>query len=111
MASFDFDTLTLGEVATIEDLSGFGIASLNEGTPQGKFLAALVMVFKRRNGEPTFTFNQALAVPMLEAQTLLGLDDTEPEAAIAAEVVAEGKGESSPTPERANKRSSSSPSE
>lgn len=107
MAKFDFDTLTLGEVATIEDLSGFGIASLNEGTPQGKFLAALVMVYKRRNGEPTYTFNQALGVPMLEAQTLLGIDDTEAE----EDAEAEGKGDSSRTRGHASKRNSSSPSE
>lgn len=73
-ASFDFDSLTLGEVATIEDLCGIGIGALSADKPQGKFLAALVMVMKRRNGEPTFTFNQAMNVPMSEAQTYLGVD-------------------------------------
>lgn len=73
--AFDFDTLTLGEVATIEDLSGYGIGALNEGTPQGKFLAALYMVAKRRSGDPTYTFNQALGVGIKDAQTFLGLSD------------------------------------
>lgn len=73
--AFDFDTLTLGEVATIEDLSGYGIGALNEGTPQGKFLAALYMVAKRRSGEPTYKFNQALGVGIKDAQTFLGLSD------------------------------------
>lgn len=79
---FDFEQLTLGEVATIEDLSGFGIGALNQGTPQGKFLAAIYMVVQRRSGDPTFTFNQALAVPMVEAQKALGFtgDDDEDEA-------------------------------
>lgn len=71
---FDFDALTLGEVATIEDLSGTAIGALGETTPQGKFLAALLMIVKRRSGEPTFTFNQALNVPIKDAQTFLGFD-------------------------------------
>ncbi len=91
MAKFSIDQLTLGEVATIEDLSGTGIGAMNEETPQGKFLAALVMVYKRRNGEPTFTFNAALATPMLDAQALLGLDEDEP-----APESAEGKDEGAP---------------
>lgn len=74
---FDLQALTLGEIATIEDLSGTGIGALNKETPQGKFLASLYMVAKRRSGEPTFTFNQALNVPMLEAQAFLGFDDTD----------------------------------
>lgn len=79
---FDFEQLTLGEVATIEDLSGFGIGALDQGTPQGKFLAAIYMVVQRRSGDPTFTFNQALAVPMVEAQKALGFtgDDADEDA-------------------------------
>lgn len=79
MAKFNFDVLTLGEVSTIEDLSGTSISALSTETPQGKFLAALVMVAKRRNGEPTFTFNQAMNTPMLEAQTFLGLGEDDPD--------------------------------
>lgn len=90
MSKFNFDQLTLGEVAAIEDLSGVAISALSNETPQGKFLAALTMVAKRRSGEPTFTFNQALAMPMLDAQTFLGLDEAEP-----AEDSPEGKDERS----------------
>ncbi|OIU84610.1 hypothetical protein [Microbacterium sp. AR7-10] len=71
---FDFDRLTLGEVATIEDLTGYGIGALSVEKPQGKFLAALYMVARRRNGDPTFTFNKALTVSMLDAQAYLGID-------------------------------------
>lgn len=73
--AIEIDSLTLGEVATIEDLSGTAIGSLGKETPQGKFLAALYMVAKRRSGEPTFTFNQALNVSVTEANDFLGLDD------------------------------------
>jgi hypothetical protein len=77
MAKLDITKLTLGEVATIEDLAGVSLSEL-EGAPQGKFLAALVMIHQRRNGEPTFTFNQALATPMDQAQQILGLGDDVP---------------------------------
>jgi len=73
--AIEIDSLTLGEVATIEDLSGTAIGSLGKETPQGKFLAALYMVAKRRSGEPTFTFNQALNVSITEAQEFLGFDE------------------------------------
>ncbi|AXC34893.1 tail assembly chaperone [Microbacterium phage VitulaEligans] len=97
---FDLDQLTLGEVAAIEDLSGVAIGSVSETTPQGKFLAALYMVAKRRDGQPTFTFNAALQASMSEAQSFLGFDtpDAADDAddADAAESSAEGNGDSSP---------------
>lgn len=78
---FDFESLTLGEVSTIEDLSGMSIGSIaDEGAPKGKAFAAIVMIMKRRNGDPGFTFNQALGVPLSEANALLGGDDADPEA-------------------------------
>ena len=98
----DMSSLTLGEVATIEDLAGVPLSAI-ETAPQGKFLAALVMIVKRRSGEPTFTFNQALAIPMDEAQQLLGFDTPEP-----AEDSPEGKDGSGRKSAPAKKRSSSS---
>ncbi|QYC54905.1 tail assembly chaperone [Microbacterium phage MrGreen] len=89
---FDLDQLTLGEVAAIEDLSGVAIGSVSESTPQGKFLAALYMVAKRRDGQPTFTFNAALQASMAEAQSFLGFDAPEAGSeADEAESSAEGK--------------------
>ncbi|AVR56403.1 tail assembly chaperone [Microbacterium phage Dooby] len=89
---FDLDQLTLGEVAAIEDLSGVAIGSVSESTPQGKFLAALYMVAKRRDGQPTFTFNAALQASMSEAQSFLGFDAPDADDdADAAESSAEGK--------------------
>lgn len=76
MTAFDFDTLTLGEVATIENLSSMSISAIaDESQPKGNALAALVMVIKRRSGEPTYSFNQALTVPLSEANALLGADE------------------------------------
>ncbi|AVR56187.1 tail assembly chaperone [Microbacterium phage BurtonThePup] len=92
---FDLDQLTLGEVAAIEDLSGVAIGSVSESTPQGKFLAALYMVAKRRDGQPTFTFNAALQASMSEAQSFLGFDAPDADDD-AAESSAEGNGDSSP---------------
>lgn len=92
----DLESLTLGEVAAIEDLSGQGIATIaDDDRPKGKALAALVMVIKRRSGEPTYTFNQALAVPLAEANALVGGDNDDGE----TDGDAEGKDDSSPTSE------------
>jgi len=98
---FDLDQLTLGEVAAIEDLSGVAIGSVSESAPQGKFLAALYMVAKRRDGQPTFTFNAALQASMSEAQSFLGFDeagdgDEADEDALSAEGNGDGSPESAP---------------
>lgn len=100
-ARFDFDRLTLGEVATIEDLTGYGIGALDTEKPQGKFLAALYMVARRRNGDPTYKFNAALGVELLEAQSYLGIetDDDEADEADDEAARAEGDAPSSDAPE------------
>jgi hypothetical protein len=70
----DINNLTLGEISLIEDLSGLAIASIADSdSPKGKALAALAMVAKRRSGEPTFTFNQACALTLQDANALLGV--------------------------------------
>lgn len=82
---FKVEHLTLGEIATVEDLSGQSFTDFGgDGVPMGKAMAALVMMAKRRNGEPGFKFNDALAVPMEEAQELLGFADPEKPAANAS---------------------------
>ena len=90
MASFDFTKLTLGEIAYIEDLSGQSVAALDDDAlPKGKPLAAICVIIKRRNGEPGFTFNDAMALPMDEATALvtgLAADD-----AVAIEADASGE--------------------
>lgn len=79
---FDFDALTLGEVSTIEELSGLSISAIaDEEAPKGKALAAMAMIAKRRSGDPKFTWNQAQALTIQEANELLGfgVEETEEE--------------------------------
>lgn len=72
MASIDFTTLTLGEVAAIEELSGQSISALaDDDAPKGTALAAIAMVVKRRTGDPGYTFNQALTLSLAEANAIV----------------------------------------
>lgn len=99
----DFDSLTLGEVALIEELSGQSIGQIaDESTPKGKALAAIAMVTKRRQGDPTFTWNQANALTLDQANAILGLTGPEDED--------EGKGERSELSATESKPSTSSTS-
>lgn len=76
---FNIQSLTLGEVATVEDLAGTGIGSLGEDqAPKGKMMAALAYVVQRRK-EPGFKWNDALGLTMPEAHKILGIDDDEDE--------------------------------
>lgn len=85
----DLNTLTLGEIDRIETLGGCSIDMISTDTqPKGKPLAALAFVVKRRNelaagDKPRFTFNDAMALTMVEANTLIGLDQDDDEQAEA----------------------------
>jgi hypothetical protein len=71
----DLSQLTLGEVATLEKLGEVPITAFGgDDVPMGRPLAAMLMIHRRRNGEPTATFNAALATPIAEARAVLGLD-------------------------------------
>jgi len=73
----DINKLTLGEIGSIEKLSGQSIDALGaDGTPKGLLLAALYYVNKRRE-VPAFTWNLANEVPMDEALDYLGLSGAE----------------------------------
>ena len=63
-------TLTLGEVAAVENLAGVSIAAI-EDAPMGKTIAAFVYVPKRR-ANLDFTFEDALALKLPEAMEALG---------------------------------------
>lgn len=76
----DINSLTLGEVAKVEDLSGLPISAFgNEDKPKGLALAALAFVWKRRS-EPTFTWNDAQGLTLDDANTILGIEDDEDDA-------------------------------
>lgn len=65
---FDFDQLTIGEVVFLEETTGLSIDTLGHAENQkGKVLAALLVVIKKRTGEPTFSYKDALNVPLVEA--------------------------------------------
>lgn len=76
-------SLVLGEIAKIEELTGVPSSQWDD-SPQGKLLAALVFVFKRRQ-TPAYTWNEALGLSLEEAQEFLssygfGGDDADDEA-------------------------------
>ena len=55
-AQFDFETLTLDEVETIELLTGTSIDQLMDaGQAKGKALKAILYVIKKRT-DPNFTY-------------------------------------------------------
>lgn len=73
-------SLTLGEIAAVESLSGQSIDSLgNSDAPKGKTMAALAYVFKRRQ-DPTFKFDDALNLTMEQATAVLGAVEPDPTA-------------------------------
>ena len=97
----DINTLTLGEVAKIEDLSGQPITAFTDDTrPKGLALAAFAFVVRKRT-DPGYKWNDALGLSLPEAQQILGITDTEAEP--AADTDAEG--DESPAPK--GKRSKS----
>lgn len=72
------EQLTIGEIAKVEELSGQSINALGDpSTPQGKVMAALVYVFKRRNDQ-SFKFEDAMNMQLSEIQEVLGLEDEDP---------------------------------
>jgi hypothetical protein len=64
-------TLTLGETAAVEGISGLPIDALNDPTaPKSKLIAALVMVLKKRS-DPDFTLDDAWAMDTQDAAALI----------------------------------------
>lgn len=76
----DYNSLTMGEIAKIEELSGQPFTALEDDSlPKGNALAALAFVVKRRE-EKGFTWNQAQELTLTDVTDLLGLDvEAEPE--------------------------------
>ena len=73
MIVIDANSLTLGELEEIEDLTGRNVtAELGKGTPSARTLTALIWVIKRRT-DPGFTIEDArkinVAAFQVEAQT------------------------------------------
>jgi hypothetical protein len=77
--SDQIEKLTLGELATVEELGKGPISDLaNDEKPKMRMLIALAFVVKKRE-DPSFTINRAEALTMPELQALTG-GDASPEA-------------------------------
>lgn len=80
MASFDFESLTIEEVETIENLSGSPIdALMDDKALKGKSIKAVVFVIKKRENA-MYTIDEAAKVSFKEAMELINSDagDTDP---------------------------------
>lgn len=70
----NFETLTLDEIETIENITGVSIDSLaDEGTPKGKNLKAIIYVMKKRE-DASFTIEQAGKYSFADALALFEVD-------------------------------------
>jgi len=68
--AFDFESLTLNEVETIELITGSSIDQLMDaGQAKGKAMKAIIFIMKKRT-DPNFTLEQAGALSMTEANAL-----------------------------------------
>lgn len=79
MAKFDFETLTIGEVETIEHISGNPIdALMDDKSLKGKSLKAVVFVIKKRENA-MFTLEDAAKLSFKDAMDILNAgDDSDP---------------------------------
>lgn len=72
---FDFESLTLEEVETIELITGNSIDQIMDAKqPKGKALKAIILVIKKRQ-DPSYTLEQAGALKMSEVNQILAVDD------------------------------------
>ena len=68
----DIQTLTLGEVSKIEEISGLPLSAMaDEDKPKGKKMAAIAFVIMNRK-DSTYTMKQAEELTFAEVTELLG---------------------------------------
>lgn len=73
--NFDFESLTLDEVETIELMTGASIDQImSDGQPKGKALKAIIFIIKKRT-DPSFTIEQAGSLKMSDVSALLVVED------------------------------------
>lgn len=79
MNSFDFESLTLEEVETIENLVGASIdEAFGDGKPKGKALKVFTWVITKRTN-PDFTIEQASKVSLRDSLAMIQGDDAKKE--------------------------------
>lgn len=89
----DISKLTLGEVAKVEELSGLAFDAMADGTkPKGKLLAAIGFIAKKRH-DPSYSWNDAMALTMEDLGELVDFGDNEDEETAALEEQIDPKGE------------------
>lgn len=72
-----YDTLTLGEIEQIEDLTGQTIDEIvSVKVPKGKLLRALIYVMTKRTN-PAYTYEETAQLTLDSALELIG-DDSDP---------------------------------
>lgn len=95
--ALDINTLTLGEIAALEKMSGLSVDQMgDDASPKGDLLAAMAVIVKKRAGDTDFTFKKAQQLSMAEVQKILGQDDEDE------------PGKDEPSPKRGRKTSQSS---
>ncbi|CAB4149670.1 hypothetical protein UFOVP545_17 [uncultured Caudovirales phage] len=71
MNNFDFESLTLEEVETIENLVGASIdEAFAEGKPKGKALKIFVWMIEKRK-DPKYTIEQASKLSLKDALSMI----------------------------------------
>lgn len=69
--AFDVSKLTLGEIAKVEELSGYGIGMIEDpATPKGKLFVALAYIIQKRS-DPTYTLAKAEQLTLIEAERIV----------------------------------------
>lgn len=73
----DITNLTLGEIATVEELAGVGLAALaDEKAPKAKLMAALAYV-KTKRENPKYTMREAEGLTMQQVSDLFAAESDE----------------------------------
>ena len=71
MNEFDFESLTLEEVETIENLIGLSIdEAFGNGKPKGKALKVFTWIMKKRTN-PSFTIEEASKLSLRDALSMI----------------------------------------
>jgi hypothetical protein len=79
MNSFDFESLTLGEVEIIESLTGESIdQAFTNGKPKGKALKSFIWVVMKRDN-PKFTIEEASNYTLSQALAMVSGDEAKKE--------------------------------
>lgn len=69
--AFDVSKLTLGEIAKVEELSGYSVGLIEDpATPKGKLFVALAYVIQKRI-DPTYTLARAEQLTLIEAEAIV----------------------------------------